>query len=107
MVSLHLSVRPPSISLRRGFGHRKQWLENRLTELVAVFAVECAGFAVLDNHDSIGVLWSWTACTSLVSEFIAARPSVRKTKELPMFRIAVLTALVVLRRATWRVGPRC
>jgi hypothetical protein len=33
-----------------GLGHRKQWLENRLKELVATFSVQCAGFAVLDNH---------------------------------------------------------
>jgi hypothetical protein len=25
-------------------------IENRLEELVGVFAVECTGFAVLDNH---------------------------------------------------------
>jgi REP element-mobilizing transposase RayT len=34
----------------QGCEHRKRWIENRLKELVGVFAVECAGFAVLDNH---------------------------------------------------------
>ncbi len=34
----------------QGCEHRKQWIENRLKELVGVFAVECAGFAVMDNH---------------------------------------------------------
>ena len=34
----------------QGCGHRKQWIENRLKELVDIFAVECAGFSVMDNH---------------------------------------------------------
>jgi hypothetical protein len=29
--------------------HRKQWIENRLRELVGIFAIECAGFSVMDN----------------------------------------------------------
>src|SRR5579859_7776148 len=33
-----------------GFEHRKQWIEDRLQELAGIFAVDCAGFAVLDNH---------------------------------------------------------
>jgi len=32
------------------FEYRKQWIEDRLKELVSVFAVELAGFAVMDNH---------------------------------------------------------
>jgi len=32
------------------FRHRKQWIEDRLRELVEIFSVECAGFAVMDNH---------------------------------------------------------
>src|SRR5271156_2597437 len=32
------------------FLHRKQWIEDRLRELVEIFSVECAGFAVMDNH---------------------------------------------------------
>ena len=32
------------------FLHRKQWIEDRLQELVEIFAVECAGFAIMDNH---------------------------------------------------------
>jgi hypothetical protein len=32
------------------FLHRKQWIEDRLQELVEIFSVECAGFAVMDNH---------------------------------------------------------
>jgi hypothetical protein len=35
----------------QGCEHRKQWIEIRLKDLVGVFAVECAGFAVLDNHE--------------------------------------------------------
>src|SRR5215469_9903972 len=33
-----------------GFEHRKQWIEHRLKELVDIFAIDCAGFAVMDNH---------------------------------------------------------
>ena len=33
-----------------GCEHRKQWIEDRLKELAAIFAVEVAGYAVLDNH---------------------------------------------------------
>jgi hypothetical protein len=36
--------------LREGDFDRKQWIEDRLQVLSAVFAVELAGFAVLDNH---------------------------------------------------------
>jgi len=34
----------------QGYEYRKQWIEDRLKELVSVFAVELAGFAVMDNH---------------------------------------------------------
>ena len=33
-----------------GYEYRKQWIEDRLKELVGVFAVELAGFAIMDNH---------------------------------------------------------
>jgi hypothetical protein len=33
-----------------GAGHRKQWIEDRLKELVGIFALECAGFSLMDNH---------------------------------------------------------
>ncbi|NIL95702.1 MAG: hypothetical protein GTO53_00670 [Planctomycetales bacterium] len=36
--------------LREGELDRKQWIEDRLQLLTEVFAVELAGFAVLDNH---------------------------------------------------------
>jgi REP element-mobilizing transposase RayT len=36
--------------LGQGREDRKQWIEDRLEELSRVFAVEIAGFAVLDNH---------------------------------------------------------
>ena len=34
----------------QGKEHRKQWIEDRLRELVAIFAIDCAGFAIMDNH---------------------------------------------------------
>jgi hypothetical protein len=33
-----------------GFAHRKQWIEDRLKELVELFAIDCAGFAVIYNR---------------------------------------------------------
>ncbi len=33
-----------------GCEHRKQWIEDRLKEHVDLFAIDCAGFAVMDNH---------------------------------------------------------
>lgn len=33
-----------------GFEHRKAWIEERLKELVGIFAIDCAGFAVMSNH---------------------------------------------------------
>ncbi len=33
-----------------GMSHRKKWIEDRLKELVGIFSVECAGFALMDNH---------------------------------------------------------
>ena len=33
-----------------GCEHRKQWIEDCLKELAGIFAVDVAGFAVLDNH---------------------------------------------------------
>ncbi|QEH32271.1 hypothetical protein OJF2_07400 [Aquisphaera giovannonii] len=32
------------------FGHRRDWIRGRLEELAGAFAVEVAGFAVMDNH---------------------------------------------------------
>ena len=36
--------------LAEGESDRKQWIEDRLQELANLFAIEVAGFAVLDNH---------------------------------------------------------
>ena len=33
-----------------GREHRKQWIEHRLKELVDIFAIQCAGFSIMDNH---------------------------------------------------------
>ncbi len=33
-----------------GHSHRKDWIEARLRELVDIFALDCAGFAIMDNH---------------------------------------------------------
>src|SRR4051794_30229487 len=38
--------------LLRGGGdeHRKAWIEGRLRRLIGIFAVDCAGYAIMDNH---------------------------------------------------------
>ena len=36
--------------LREGDHDRKQWIEDRLRFLAEIFAIDVAGFAVLDNH---------------------------------------------------------
>ncbi len=36
--------------LAEGETDRKQWIEDRLQELANVFAIEVAGFAILDSH---------------------------------------------------------
>jgi REP element-mobilizing transposase RayT len=33
-----------------GHEHRKDWIEGRLQELVAIFAIDVCGYSVLDNH---------------------------------------------------------
>ena len=33
-----------------GAEHRKQWIENRVKELVGIFTIDCAGYAIMDNH---------------------------------------------------------
>ncbi len=33
-----------------GHSHRKDWIAARLRELVDLFALDCAGFAIMDNH---------------------------------------------------------
>ena len=39
-----------TLLLGEGGESRKQWIENRLEELTSIFAIEVAGFAVLDSH---------------------------------------------------------
>ncbi|MDZ7617273.1 MAG: hypothetical protein U1E05_09725 [Patescibacteria group bacterium] len=39
-----------ALLLGEGGGDRKQWIEDRLEELTAIFAMDVAGFAVLDSH---------------------------------------------------------
>ena len=33
-----------------GVTHRKDWIERRLEELASLFAIDCGGFAIMDNH---------------------------------------------------------
>ena len=33
-----------------GSAHRKQWIEERLQELVKIFAIDVGGFSLMDNH---------------------------------------------------------
>ena len=33
-----------------GNAHRKQWIEEQLQQLAKIFAIDLAGFALMDNH---------------------------------------------------------
>ena len=66
-----------------GCEHRKQWIENRLQELAGIFALDVAGYAVLDNHmhvvlklnDNVAADWSdedaARRCCSSVGEAVS------------------------------------
>ena len=32
------------------YDHRRQWLEDRLAELLEVFAIDACGYAIMSNH---------------------------------------------------------
>jgi len=34
----------------RSFEHRRQWIEDRLLEVAAVFAIDIAAYAIMSNH---------------------------------------------------------
>lgn len=54
MVSLQLAVRPP----RQGeHEDRKDWIVERLRELVELFDVDCGGFAVMETRRSSESYW--------------------------------------------------
>jgi hypothetical protein len=56
-----------------GREHRKQWLEDRLKELVGIFAVECVGFSLMDNHLHLLLRIDPTRCQSWSAEEVSRR----------------------------------
>jgi REP element-mobilizing transposase RayT len=52
---------------------RKAWIERRLEEIVAIFAIDCAGFAVMDNHLHLLVRLDSTRAESWSSLEVARR----------------------------------
>ena len=59
--------------LGQGQEDRKQWIEDRLEELSRVFAIEIAGFAVLDNHLHILVRLCPEAASAWTDEEVLRR----------------------------------
>ena len=74
--------------------HRKKWIEDRLQELVRIFAIDVCGFAILDNHLHVllrldlakAKAWSahcsaraWTAPRSTTSMWTCVSSRLRQT----------------------------
>jgi len=56
-----------------GFEHRKQWIEDRLKELAGFFAIDCAGFALMDNHLHVLLRLDPSRAASWSAEEVARR----------------------------------
>ena len=56
-----------------GCEHRKQWIEDRLKELAGIFAVDVAGFAVLDNHLHVVLLLNDQIAAGWTNEEVVRR----------------------------------
>lgn len=41
--------------LGKSFNHRKKWIKRRLKQLLKIFAIDCFGYAVLENHLHTGL----------------------------------------------------
>lgn len=80
--------------LSEGQEDRKQWIEDRLRELSGVFAVEIAGFAVLDSHLHVLVRLCPDRVPTWSDEDVVRRWA----------RVAVCGACVVSRRSEVRWG---
>lgn len=90
----------------RSFGHRKQWLEDRILALARIFAVAVHAYAVMDNHFHVVLETDPGAPVSWSDEEVArrwlaltARP---KNSDAPLeYRVTVLLSqpqrLAVLR----------
>ena len=50
LLPLHQRPRPPRLSVRQSFEHRKSWVLERLTLLADVFAIDVCAYAVMSNH---------------------------------------------------------
>ncbi|MBC8357168.1 MAG: transposase [Planctomycetes bacterium] len=59
-----------------GFEHRKDWIEERLKTLVEVTAIDCGGFAIMDNHLHLLLRLDSEASKGWSAEDVARRWSV-------------------------------
>ena len=59
--------------LAEGETDRKQWIEDRLQELANVFAIEVAGFAILDSHLHVLVKLETETATAWSDENVVRR----------------------------------
>src|SRR4051812_416836 len=59
--------------LGEGRDDRKAWLERRLRELVGIFAIDCGGYAVLDNHFHVLLHLDSPRATAWTAEEVARR----------------------------------
>lgn len=52
---------------------RKEWIELRLEELTGLFAIDCAGFALMDNHLHVHLRLDSGRATAWSDEEVARR----------------------------------
>jgi hypothetical protein len=84
----------------QGKEHRKAWIEARLAALVGIFALDCGGFAVMDNHVHVllrldsprAAAWSAEEVARRWSTLHPPRGLADRPLQVPDSRIAELAA---------------
>ena len=57
----------------KNFEHRRQWLEDRLKELTAIFAIDLLAYAVMSNHYHVVVRLNTSKLLRLSDEDVVER----------------------------------